>query len=42
MDEVLNNEKPVNNSFYDAVIQEIIEWEREKALKDAEKANETN
>lgn len=40
MDEILHENEQVNNSFYDAVIQEIIEWEREKVLKEAEKTNE--
>jgi len=40
MEETLNNHKPVNNSFYDAVMQEIIEWEREKLLKELEKKND--
>ncbi len=42
MEDVINDNKPVDNSFYDAVMQEIIEWEREKALEEMEKKNDTD
>ena len=42
MDEIINDNKPVDNSFYDVVMQEIIEWEREKALEEMEKKNDTD
>ncbi len=42
MEETVNSNRPVNNSFYDVVMQEIIEWEREKALEEMEKKNDTD
>ena len=36
MDETINVNRPVNNSFYDAIVQDIVEWEKENAQKEEE------
>ena len=40
MDETINVNRPVNNSFYDAVIQDIVAWEKENEQKEEEKTND--
>lgn len=41
MDETINENRPVDNSFYDAVVQDIVEWEKENAKKE-EKTNDVD
>jgi len=42
MEDIVNNSKPIDNSFYDVVIQEIIEWEKENTHKEKEKRNDAD
>jgi len=40
MNETINVNRPVNNSFYDAIVQDIVEWEKENAQKEEEDKND--